>query len=201
MAVRRLLQSPAILPAVLVGLWFVGVAAVAGCAVDDPVPDLRHPAVTASAGLTVGWMLLAWALMLAAPRQVTAARLAWTLGLLMLLLHLVVAFGVAHGWSHAAAVEHVRQVGGFGAGIAVNYLFAAVWLADVAWWWADPTGRATRPRWVGWAVHGFLAFVVVNAAVIFGPAERQWVYALGLGLLAALSLARAVRLRSAHSPT
>ena len=69
--------------------------------------------------------------------------------------------------SHAAAWEHTRQVGGYGDGIFVNYAFALVWLADVVWVWVSPGSYLTRPRWLHWAVHGFLAFVVVNAAVVF----------------------------------
>lgn len=73
-----------------------------------------------------------------------------------------------HGWSHAAAYRHTAEAGGFGAGVYVNYLFAAVWLADAAWMWAAPTAYRHRPRWVGVAVHGFLAFIVFNATVVFG---------------------------------
>jgi hypothetical protein len=49
----------------------------------------------------------------------------------------------------------------------VNYLFAAVWLADVLWMWVAPNSYRHRPRWVGFAVHSFLAFIVFNAAVVF----------------------------------
>jgi hypothetical protein len=158
-------------------LWTIGVA---GCLVmidQRPEFHLRHPAVTASAAMTVAWMLVAW---LAMPCGWPSARLAWTLGWLMLLVHFAIAFGVAHSWSHAAAVEHVREVGGSGAGIAVNYLFALVWGADAAWWWVNATSRANRPRWVAFTVHGFLLFVVLNATVVFGPPGRRWVYAAAL---------------------
>ena len=127
----------------------------------------------ASAYVTVSCMVIAWVLMSLPDRfpltaRASVARLVWTLGWLALVIHIAIAFGVAHGWSHAAAVEHVRRVGGFGGGIVVNYLFAAVWLADVIWWWVNRSSYANRPRWMGWAVHGFLAFVVVNATLVFG---------------------------------
>ncbi|MBA4062698.1 MAG: hypothetical protein C0501_03135 [Isosphaera sp.] len=173
--------------AFFIAVWAAVLAACLAAVVRDPGPDLRHPAVAGSAAATVGWMLLAWAGMPAATRF---ARLAWTLGFLTLLAHIAIAFGVGHGWSHAAAVEHVREVGGYGEGIAVNYLFAAVWAVDVVWWWADPAGRARRPRWVGWAVHGFLAFVVLNATVVFGPAGRRVWYAAALGCLAGWAVTR-----------
>lgn len=116
--------------------------------------------------------------------RVRLARLLWTLGLAMHAAHVLFAFGLAHRWSHAAA-GHVAAAGGFGWAIAANYLFAA-WLVDVLWWWADPTGHAGRPWWVGRAVHGFLAFVVFNAAVVFGPPVWQVVDAGLFGVLAVL---------------
>src|SRR5439155_15489401 len=122
-AIRRVVQSPRFATQMLGGLFGAGAGVCAAAVVTDPVPSLRHNAVILSAGLTVAWMFLAWLLMLAMPREVMPTRLAWTLGLLTLFLHLVLAFGVAHGWSHAAAVEHVREVGGVGAGIAASYLF------------------------------------------------------------------------------
>ncbi len=160
-------------------------------AISEPEVNLRHPAVTGSAAITVGWMLLAWCAMLLG--FVALARLLWSLGWLMLLVHLLLAFGMAHGWSHSAAVEHVREVGGSGAGIAVNYLFTVVWLADVIWWWVNPTGYANRRRWIGWAIHGFLLFVVVNATVVFGPPDRRWGYAAALAALAVADITRRKR--------
>ena len=179
-------RSP--IPLAALVAWAAATAACLAVALADPVRDLRHPAVTGSAAVTVGWMLLAWAAM--AVRTDRVARGLWTLGLAALGVHLVLAFWLAHGWSHAAAVEHVREVGGSGAGIVVNYLFALVWAADVVWWWAAPAGHARRPRWVGALLHGFLAFVVVNATVVFGPAERRVAYALALGLVAAFAWLR-----------
>ena len=71
----------------------------------------------------------------------------------------------------------MRQTGGFGGGIVVNYLFAAVWLGDLVWWWVNPMSHASRPKWIGWVVHGFLAFVVVNATVVFGTPTMRGIYA------------------------
>ncbi len=165
-------------------LWCVGVGVCVVLAVRDPGPDLRHPAVTGSAAATVAWVVVAWVLLLVPATRL--ARLAWTFGFLMLLIHLVLAFGVGHRWSHAEAVERIREVGGTGAGILVNYLFTLVWGADVVWWWADPAGYAVRPRRVGRFVHGFAIFMVVNGTVVFGPEERRWWYAAVLGVLAVL---------------
>jgi hypothetical protein len=94
----------------------------------------------------------------------------------LLLLHIAVAFHLGHGWSHEAAREHTRQVGGYGDGIFVNYAFALVWLADVVWAWASFRSYVARPRWLNWAIHGFLAFVVVNAAVVFGGERARFLF-------------------------
>ncbi len=162
----------------LLAVWLAAVAACGEAARRDPEQALRHPAVTGSAAATVGWMILAWAAMGFAFEWL--ARVMWTFGLATLFVHLAFAFGLAHGWSHEAAVEHVRSVGGSGAGIVVNYLFALVWAVDVIWWWVNPASHANRPRWVARAIHGFLAFVVLNATVVFGPDERRIAYGVAL---------------------
>ncbi|MCE9565916.1 MAG: hypothetical protein K8U57_28160 [Planctomycetes bacterium] len=184
MTLRRAIHSPIFAFLVLLAIWAAAIGVCVSLAVRDPRQELRHPAITGSAAATVGWMILAWATMRFADRL---ARLLWTFGLATLFVHLVLAFGLAHGWSHEAAVEHVRTVGGSGAGIVVNYLFALAWAVDVVWWWVNPITHANRPRWIAVTVHGFLAFVVVNATVIFGPAERRVVYAVGLFMLAAIA--------------
>jgi len=155
---------------------------------------VQSDAVTATALLFVAaWAAAAAVLLRArpdewrtlAPRVRTARRL-WTLGLALHVVHVGCAFALAHAWSHAAAVRHVAATGGFGWGIAVNYLFAAAWAADAGWWWANPVGYATRPRSVGLAVHGFLAFVTFNATVVFGTNEVRATGAVAFAGLAVL---------------
>jgi hypothetical protein len=92
----------------------------------------------------------------------------WTLGCVLCLLHIAVAFHLSHGWSHEAAWEHTKQAGGYGDGIYVNYAFALVWLADVVWASVAFGSYLARPRWLNWMVYGFLVFVAFNAAVVFG---------------------------------
>ena len=165
---------------VVLVLWAIATGSCVWGATFETDPVLRYQTVTGSVGITLFCMWEAW-LIMSLPRTrpfhaLVPPRLFWTLGLISLFIHIVIAMGVAHHWSHAAAVEHVRQVGGYGGGIIVNYLFAAVWCADVIWWWAKPSSHAVRPRWVGWAIHGFLIFVVLNATVVFGAVERRPIY-------------------------
>src|SRR5215471_9659500 len=72
------------------------------------------------------------------------ARLCWTAGCLAFLLHTAAAFHFYHHWSHRAAYEatarRTAEVVGldWGGGLYANYAFAALWTADVCWWWLSP---------------------------------------------------------------
>ena len=100
------------------------------------------------------------------------------LGLAMALLHTAVAFDVVHNWVHADAVRStaLQTEAVFGArvgwGVYVNYLFFAVWLADV-WWWRAGRAITRRPRGVTVALRGFYLVIVLNAAVIFAAPSRR----------------------------
>jgi LPXTG-motif cell wall-anchored protein len=111
------------------------------------------------------------------------ARWLWTLGWLTYLVHLAVAFHFYHGWSHARAFQHVRDVSGFGPGIFVSHFFTLVWTADCLWWWISPASYAFRPAWVKWAVQGFMAFITFNAMVVYESGPIAWA---GLALFAGL---------------
>ena len=103
-----------------------------------------------------------------------AARALWTAGALLALVHVALAFHLHHAWSHASALSETarqtRELLGVsaGAGVYVNYLFLAVWAADALWWWASPLRYAGRPRMLDFGVRGFLVFIFVNGAIVFG---------------------------------
>jgi hypothetical protein len=105
------------------------------------------------------------------------ARAAWTTGALALLAHTALAFQVSHAWSHDhASAEIARRtedvVGlAWDGGIWVNYAFDALWLGEVAWWWAAPAGFLARPRAVLWAVRLVFLTMFANGAIVFaqGP--------------------------------
>lgn len=113
------------------------------------------------------------------------ARLTWAVGWLALLVHSALTFDIVHNWSHEAAFRHTRRTSGVGEGLYVNYLVLFVWGLDAAWLAAAPAQYARRPRWVGWTVHGFLAFIVFNATVVYGQEWTQWA---GLGWFAILGV-------------
>lgn len=166
--------------------------------------DPANPAVKESAK----WVVFVWvgaslSLAFGKPRDVQVARrllriavqLSWSFGCALLLLHIAIAFHLGHGWSHEAAWEHTKQVGGYGDGIYVNYVFALVWFLDAVWLCVAYDSYFSRPRWLHWTIHGFLAFVVFNAAVVFGSWQsRKWLALQLLFLFAFLVLLRLAKL-------
>ncbi len=106
-------------------------------------------------------------------------RVIWTVGCLVFLAHAVAAFHFYHGWSHAAAFEHVRkqtlQLTGFnsGFGLYLNELMAAWWTIDAVLW--SRNLRWPENRGAYWSLHAFFAFMMFNATVVFGPRGWTWV--------------------------
>jgi hypothetical protein len=119
-----------------------------------------------------------------------AARLAWIAGCALFFVHVACAFHFFHAWSHraayAATARQTAEVVGltWGGGLYVNYVFASVWGADACWWLFWPESYPARPRVVECAVQGFLAFIWLNATVVFGVGGIRWV-----GLTATLLVA------------
>ena len=106
---------------------------------------------------------------------------AWWLfiaGWIAAIVHTLIAFDVVHGWSHDAAVQSTAsQTEAMfgkpaGAGVYVNYVFFAVWLAD-AWWWKAALPGYVRPAAVTWALRAFYLVIIINAAVVFVPGGRR----------------------------
>ncbi len=102
------------------------------------------------------------------------ARWCWTLAWAAFVVHVGVAFHFYHHWSHAEAVAHVRERSGVGEGVFASYSFTLAWTADVAWWWLWPAGYAGRPGWVDQALHGFMAFMIAMATVVYEDGAIRW---------------------------
>jgi hypothetical protein len=117
------------------------------------------------------------------------SRLTWSGGCIAFLLHVAVAFHFFHAWRHDAAYDATAKqtadvVGwDWGGGLYLNYLFALVWLIDVAWWWIDAPGYLARARWIDWCVYGFMTFIAFNSTVFFAAGAIRW-----FGLAATLFL-------------
>ncbi len=133
------------------------------------------------------------ALGLYASSQVTrpsrASRWLSVAGLTLFVAHVVLAFQVHYGWSHATALrETAAQTKaltgvGTGSGLYVNYLFGMAWLAEVCWWTRAETSYLHRPGWVDLTMRAFFLFMIVNGAVVFVDEPQRW---LGLALVAVL---------------
>jgi hypothetical protein len=108
------------------------------------------------------------------------SRIDWTVGCVVYLLHVACAFEYYHHWSNAEAYastarQTAETVGiDWGGGLYVNYAFTLVWLADVCWWWGAASSYLARPRWVDWAVNGFMGFIAFNATVVFATGFSRW---------------------------
>ncbi len=125
------------------------------------------------------------------------ARLAYTAGCALLWAHLAAAFHFYHRWSHTLAFEDTaRQTKELlrwpvGEGVYVNYIFAAVWTADAAYWWLAGLQRySARPRWIGLTVHAFLLFIAANATITFRTGPVRWIATVMIAALRAGSLRR-----------
>ena len=112
------------------------------------------------------------------------ARWLWTWACVTFLIHVACAFHFSHRWSHTHAFEQTRLESGFGEGLYVNYLFIALWICDVSWWWINPERYALRPRWIDRLLHGFMLFIAFNATVVFERGAIRYAGLIGTLLLA-----------------
>jgi hypothetical protein len=140
---------------------------------------------------TVAWAA-GEALMRRSPIADRLARATWTLGITLALVHVVLAFQVVYAWDHEAAVAATaRQAAdrfgwGWRGGIYVNYVFLAMWLGDVSWWWRAPASHASRPAAIETARRALFVFMFLNGAVVFASGAGRLV---GIGSLAVVILA------------
>jgi hypothetical protein len=128
-----------------------------------------------------------------AGKLVAWTRWCWTLACFTYLVHLAVAFHYYHHWSHADAMRHVEEIGGFGWGIYLSYLFTLLWTGDVTFWWMQPARYAGRARWIDLALHAFMFFIIFNGAVVFAEGPIRWAGLLITAELAALLALRSIR--------
>ncbi len=120
------------------------------------------------------------------------SRLVWTLGFLLYVAHVGVAFGTHHGWSHTVAYQSTALQTGevfgvaWGGGIFVNYAFSGLWLTETLWWWVSPTTYQSRSQRQTMIIRGTFLFMILNGAVIFVDGPMRWVGVLLVGVLVAI---------------
>src|SRR5688572_7615657 len=121
-------------PIVSLFLFLALTALIDVVALREPVgTNSKDALISLSAVPPVVLWVTCWPLAFARRRAGPAVRLCWAIACVLLWVHIAVAFHLGHGWSHQAAWEHTRAVGGYGDGIFVNYAFAVVWLIDAVW--------------------------------------------------------------------
>jgi hypothetical protein len=113
-------------------------------------------------------------------RSHNTARWWWTAGVILMAVHIVAALGVFHHWSHAEAIAHTArrtaELTGWnwGGGIYFNYAFLALWSFDALWWWLKPNCYLHRPHWIEVLIQGYLAFIALNATIVFAAGLVRW---------------------------
>jgi hypothetical protein len=111
-------------------------------------------------------------------------------GALLCAIHIAIAMGHHHHWSHSAAVEETaRQTASvygvaWGGGVYVNYLFVAVWLAYLWRWWTPPAGMVAQSPAVVWGLRAFFFMIIFNATVVFAATRMR-----AAGIVVSLALA------------
>lgn len=146
---------------------------------------------------------MAWAagevLMRRSPAAERLARALWTVGIALAIVHVALAFQLVYGWDHAAAVAATaRQAAdrfgwGWRGGIYVNYVFLALWLGDVLWWWVAPSSHASRPQRIEAARFGLFAFMFLNGAVVFASGFGRVIGMVSMAVVLVASFARKPR--------
>jgi hypothetical protein len=127
---------------------------------------------------TVAWTL-GEVLMRRSAASDRLARTAWSIGVALAWLHVILAFEFVYAWDHEAAVDatahQTAELVGWGwrGGIYANYVFLTLWLADVCWWWADPASHLARSPRFETARLVLFTFMFFNGAVVFASAATR----------------------------
>ena len=128
------------------------------------------------------------------------ARCCWSLAWLAFALHVAAAYHFFHHWNQGHALEHTRAISGVAWGLFVSYAFTALWGLDALAWWFWPGWYASRPAWVGWTVHGFMAFILFNGTVVYEKGLIVWAGAAMFLVLGTLLLRRLLAAQEHSGP-
>ena len=149
--------------------------------------DAGEWAVRGTAWLALSGYFTGAFLLLRGNRRI--AKWIWGAGCDFNSLHILVAFHFTHGWSHAAAVANVTGTSKaligrpIEAGIWFNYTLLIAWIIDAAWLWFGDHSYFRRSKALGYTIHGFIFFMVINGAIVFAPDYVRWPSIAVCGLL------------------
>ena len=170
------------------------------------VLDFVDPHVTPLAIVRTTMLLatIAWAigeiLMRRSPACDRMARLVWSVGIALALIHVALAFDVVYDWDHERAVDATARPAadrfgwGWRGSIYVNYAFLILWFVDVCWWWTAPGSHAARSRRTESLRLAVFTFMFFNGAIVFASAGGRIV---GIAAVAAVLFASPVLHRRA----
>lgn len=124
--------------------------------------------------------------------QALGPRLAFSAGLVAMVVHSFLAFALRYGFSQelalADAARQIEEVTGQPSsprGFYANHAFMAWWTVEALLWWRAPGSYAARPLALVWASRLVFAFMFANGAIVFAHGPMR---ALGvLGLLAVIA--------------
>ncbi|QEG38763.1 hypothetical protein [Roseimaritima ulvae] len=145
--------------------------------------------LTADAALLaflIAWLLRAYKGCFPANRWVRCERGTYAAGGVLMVVHVLVAYGFFHGWSHAAALAHTaeqtRQTVGwaFAGGLYFNFLFVGVYLTDIGWRARVGGWEQRTPRVMAYTMDSFLWFIVVMSTVVFESGAVRWFAVMGV---------------------
>jgi hypothetical protein len=128
---------------------------------------------------TIGYAAAEW-IRYRRPAAWRGARIAWTAGVALVIVHSAAAFQLRHGWSHRRALDdtaaQTAAVTGldWNGGLYVNYAFITLWTADAAAWWRNPAAYAARSRLATTALTATFLFMFLNGAVVFAHGAMRW---------------------------
>ena len=117
------------------------------------------------------------------------ANVVYALGAAIMAVHIVCSYGIAHHWSHQAALDHTASETEAVVGIAVphgvyvNFLFLVLYIGNTIWRYRAGGSKVRRPKWWAWTIDLFLDAIVLMATVVF---ETSWIRWVMIGFLLAI---------------
>ncbi len=144
---------------------------------------------------TIAWAI-GEALMRRSPQLDRLGRAIWTTGIALAVTHVVLAFELVYAWNHEAAVAATaRQTAGlvgwgWRGGIFINYIFLALWLGDVCWWWVARASHSSRSMGFETARLAVFTFMFINGAIVFASGAGRVVGIVSVTVVLATALAR-----------
>ena len=126
----------------------------------------------------------------------TVTKTVWTCAFALFVVHVLASFHFVHHWSHSAAyratAKQTLELLGIevGTGVYFNYLFLAVWAADVINAWTNFSVGRWMVQWLLRIGLMYMLFIAFNGVVVF---ESGWLRAGGISLTTMLVAASMFR--------